>query len=77
MVELLGVDVLDLVDVQVQLGRLTRNAGRDGLQLGVTAPDDRAGAGALWWAIVLPEAALVVAPYNIIKIIIIIHCTLT
>jgi hypothetical protein len=63
-VELVGVDGLDLVDVEVKLRRFSRNSGRDGPQLGVAAPDDGPGAGALRRAVVLAEAALVVAPWG-------------
>lgn len=61
MIQFLRLDGLDLVDVQVQLRRLSRNAGRDGLQLGVAAANDRAGASAFRRAVVLTQAALVVA----------------
>ena len=64
MIELVGVDGLDLVDVQVELGRLPRDARRDGLEFGVAAPDDGAGAGALGRAVVLAETPFVVASLN-------------
>ena len=61
MIQLVRVDCLDLVDVEVELGRLPWDAGWDGLELGVAAPDDGAGASALGRAVVLAKTALVIA----------------
>ena len=52
-------DGLDLVGVEIELGRLLGNRARDLGQLGVAAADDGAGAGALAGAVVVLQAAFV------------------
>ena len=60
MTEAIGLDGLDVVDVEVELGGLRRDVLGDLLELGPAAADDGARAGALGRAVVLAQAALVV-----------------
>ncbi len=61
MIKLIGVDGLDLVDVEVELRGLSRDAGGNALQLGMAAPYDRARTSAFRWAIVLTKTSFVIA----------------
>ena len=55
-----GLHRADQVHVQVELGRLGRDAGGHLGELGVAAPDDGAGTGALGRAVPRPQAAALV-----------------
>ena len=61
MLQPLGVNGPDLVDVQVELRGLGGDALGDLGELGVGAADDGAGAGALRGAVVIPQTAHVVS----------------
>ena len=60
MLQSLGVDGSDLVDVEVQLRGLGRDALGDLSELGVGAADDGAGAGALWRAVIRAQTSHVI-----------------
>ena len=60
MLQSLGVDGSDLVDVEVQLRGLGRDALGDLSELGVGAADDGAGAGALRRAVIRSQTSNVI-----------------
>ena len=60
MLQSLGVDGPDLVDVEVQLRCLGRDALGDLSELGVGATDDGAGTGALRRAVICAQTAHVI-----------------
>lgn len=60
MAQSVRLDRLDFIDVQVKFGRLRRYILRDFAQLGPTAADDGARAGALWRTVILAQTSLVI-----------------
>ena len=68
MLESLGVDGPDLVDVKVELRGLRGDALGYLLELGMAAPHNGPRTGALRWTIVCSQAASVVTVYKMAKI---------
>ena len=61
MIQLLGVDGLDLVNVEIELGRFSRDSTRDSLQLGMATTNNCAGTSALWRTVILSQTSFIIA----------------